>query len=67
MKLIIDIPEDKYDLIQMAVMSGMGDYLHKAVAQGIPLDEIRTKIEEAQTYDGIYIDRDYIFEIIDKA
>ncbi len=30
------------------------------------LDKIRAEIEEAQTYDGIYIDRAYVLEIIDK-
>lgn len=32
----------------------------------VVLDKIRTEIEEAQTYDGIYIDRAYVLEIIDK-
>lgn len=30
------------------------------------LDKISAEIEEAQTYDGIYIDRAYVLEIIDK-
>ncbi len=30
------------------------------------LDKIRAEIDEAQTYDGIYIDRAYVLEIIDK-
>lgn len=30
------------------------------------LDEISAEIEEAQTYDGIYIDRAYVLQIIDK-
>lgn len=30
------------------------------------LDKITAEIEEAQTYDGIYIDRAYVLEIIDK-
>lgn len=29
-------------------------------------DKIRAEIEEAHTYDGIYIDRAYVLEIIDK-
>lgn len=32
----------------------------------VVLDKIRAEIEEAQTYDGIYIDRAYVLEIIDK-
>lgn len=30
------------------------------------LDKISAEIEEAQTYDGIYIDRAYVLGIIDK-
>lgn len=30
------------------------------------LNKIRAEIEEIQTYDGIYIDRAYVLEIIDK-
>lgn len=30
------------------------------------LDKIRAEIEEIQTYDGIYIDRAYVLQIIDK-
>jgi hypothetical protein len=32
----------------------------------VVLNKIRAEIEEAQTYDGIYIDRAYVLEIIDK-
>ena len=32
----------------------------------VVLDKIRAEIEEAQTYDVIYIDRAYVLEIIDK-
>lgn len=30
------------------------------------LDKIRAAIEEVSTYDGVYIDRAYVLEIIDK-
>lgn len=30
------------------------------------LDKIRAEIEEAKTYDGVYIGRAYVLEIIDK-
>lgn len=30
------------------------------------LDKIRDEIEEIETYDGLYIDRAYVLEIIDK-
>lgn len=32
----------------------------------VVLDKISAEIEEEQTYDGIYIDRAYVLEIIDK-
>lgn len=31
------------------------------------LEKIKEEIEEAQTHDGIYIDRAYVLEIIDKC
>lgn len=37
MKLVIDIPEDKYDLIRMAAISGLGDFTYKIIANGTPL------------------------------
>lgn len=30
------------------------------------LDEISAEIEEIETYDGLYIDRAYVLQIIDK-
>lgn len=30
------------------------------------LDKIRAEIEEIETYDGLYIDRAYVLQIIDK-
>ena len=46
MKIVIDIPEDKFDLIQISAMNGMGDFLHKIVAQGTPLEEELKAIKE---------------------
>lgn len=37
MQIVIEIPEDKYDLVKLSAMSGVGDFLHKAVAKGTPL------------------------------
>ena len=34
MKLIIDIDEQHFELLQMAVMNGMGDNAQKIIAQG---------------------------------
>lgn len=41
-------------------------YACKTLEQTNVLDKIRAEIEEIETYDGIYIDRDYVLEIIDK-
>lgn len=38
----------------------------KALEQESVLDKIRAEIEEIETYDGIYIDRAYVLQIIDK-
>ena len=38
----------------------------KALEQEPIIDKIRAEIEEIQTYDGIYIDRAYVLEILDK-
>ena len=42
------------------------DEQNLAMKQEFVLDKIRAEIEEAQTYDGIYIDRAYVLEIIDE-
>ena len=81
MKLIIDIDEQHFELLQMAVMNGMGDNAQKIIAQGIPLDKsrslLRDEIEESIT-DYILDEEDTntairmgdvmtkVFEIIDK-
>lgn len=45
MKVIIDIDEQHFELLQMAVMNGMGDNAQKIIAQGIPLEQIRAEID----------------------
>ena len=45
MKLIIDIDEQHFELLQMAVMNGMGDNAQKIIAQGIPFEQVRDEIE----------------------
>lgn len=42
MKLIIDIDEQHFELLQMAVMNGMGDNAQKIIAQGIPIPDNAT-------------------------
>lgn len=50
------------------------DHLHKYIAkletriveQDSVLDDVSAEIEEIETYDGIYIDRAYVLQIVDK-
>jgi hypothetical protein len=37
MQVVIDIDEQHFELLQMAVMNGMGDNSQKIIAQGTPL------------------------------
>lgn len=41
MKVLIDIDEDKFDLVQMAVVNGVksSDMIYKAVAMGTIIDD----------------------------
>lgn len=72
MKLIIDISEEDYNNIEpffngQTIKGGFN--LFKAleiIKNGIPLDDLIAEIEEIAAYDGIYIDRAYVLEIIDK-
>ena len=45
-------------------------YIDEAVQEAVKdtnvFDKIRAEIEEIETYDGIYIDRVYVLEILDK-
>ena len=71
MKLIIEIDEQHFELLQMAVMNGMGDNAQKIIAQGIPLDKIRDEIEEVLT-DYIIGEQDTptakkMFKVMDKV
>lgn len=42
MKLIIDIDEQHFELLQMAVRNGMGDNAQKIIAQGTPIPDNAT-------------------------
>jgi hypothetical protein len=70
MKLIIDIPEDVRIAISrmglLRIPDEMQTKVDKAIQHGTPLDNVRAKIEEIETYDGLYIDRAYVLQIIDK-
>ena len=66
MKLIIDIDEQHFELLQMAVMNGMGDNAQKIIAQGIPLEQIRADILSLPTDKWNMVRRTRVLEIIDK-
>lgn len=66
MKLIIDIDEQHFELLQMAVMNGMGDNAEKIIAQGIPLEQIRAEILELPTETWNMVRRTRVLDIIDK-
>jgi hypothetical protein len=42
------------------------EIIESAKTNRLVLDSVRAEIEEIQTYDGIYIDRAYVLEILDK-
>lgn len=70
MKLIIDIDEQHFELLQMAVMNGMGDNAQKIIAQGIPLEQmleqIRAEILALPTEVWNTVRRTRVLDIIDK-
>lgn len=72
MKLIIDIPEENYNYIKNQVSEGITNPFKAWIANGIPLedydvlDKIMAEIEERETYEGIYLDRADVLQIIDK-
>lgn len=53
MKLIIDIDKQHFELLQVAVASGMGDNVQKIIVQGIPLDNLRAEIDAIETHGQI--------------
>ena len=68
MKLIIDIDEQHFELLQMAVMNGMGDKAQKIIAQGIPLPKGHGRLIDADKLWDSYHDLDYDFyEALDLA
>lgn len=68
MKLIIDIPEDYYEIIKHHVDNHQLDYRpFEIIANGIPLDDVKAEIDDLDVSDlgkmGIIT---AIFEILDK-
>ena len=51
MQIVIEIPEDKYDLVKLSAMSGVGDFLHKAVANGTVLPKGHGRLIDAKEYE----------------
>lgn len=49
MKLIIDIDEQHFEILQSAVKNGMGDNSQKIIANGIPLEDIRGELHSEIT------------------
>lgn len=50
MKLIIDIPEDYYEIIKHDVDNHLTDYRpFEIIANGTPLDDLKKQIQEEQT------------------
>jgi molybdenum cofactor biosynthesis enzyme MoaA len=78
MKLIIEIPEEKYKHIQEEQWLPNRLLIEKAIANGTPLDDLRAEIEKAVWEDVVVsldgtdevriprLDPDDVFEIIDK-
>lgn len=68
-ELVIKIPKAEYELIVNDEACGL-NVLTRAIANGTSLDDVLDKIsaeiEEIETYDGLYIDRYYVLQIIDK-
>ena len=71
MKLIIDIPEERYKHIQEEQWLPNRLLIEKAIANGIPLDKIRAEIEQMDFDFGDFYDhtstiREMVLEVIDR-
>jgi hypothetical protein len=66
MTLIISIDEQHFELLQMAVMNGMGNNAEKVIAQGIPLEQVRADILSLPTEKWNMVRRTRVLDIIDK-
>ena len=45
MKFVIEVPENKFDLIQMSSDSGMGGFMGKIIADATPLEKVLEDIK----------------------
>lgn len=78
MKLLIEISDKLYNFVKSNTVGGntriFDDYdmynVSRCIGHGKPIDalfdEMRTEIEEIETYDGLYIDRAFVLQILDK-
>lgn len=71
MQIVIDIPDEHYKQIcENKEDAIIAHDTCRRIAHGTPLndvlDKIGAEIEEIETYDGLYIDRYYVLQIIDK-
>lgn len=73
MKLIIDIPEERFEGIRWAYKgSTQCDYLYRLVANGTPLDDVKAEIEKLSNanpsywHSGDMVEREEVLEILDN-
>ena len=70
MKLIVDIPEDYYEIIKHHVDNHQLDYRpFEIIANGTPLDDVRAEIDQLPLVllaGNYHIDKDYVMEILDR-
>lgn len=66
-RMVADIDEStRVCNITESTLDSLVSKLNYYAEQTDVLNKIRSEIEEIETYDGLYIDRAYVLEIIDK-
>lgn len=63
MEYVIELSEDKHELIKMAAAGGIGDWVYRIVAKGKPLEQTPRKghwIATGAYYTGAYGSIDYV-------
>ena len=68
MKLIIDIPDDYYEIIKHNVDNHLTDYRpFEIIGNGIPLDDVKAEIANMDgEINGYYVHKDDVLSVIDK-
>lgn len=67
MKLIIDIDEQHFELLKMAVMNGMGDNAQKIIAQGTPLPKGHGRLIDADELIKDRVENDNVVILVNTA